>query len=150
MYVKNLNYLTWGRLSIEASIKSWFNFSLIVTFSRIANAMFLFGDHIVWLHRNKLIQVNDIKKWERFSNKSWLYSVILNLVRDYRGLKKSGISPETRRALLLDTLKNAADIWLPLRSLDHVNLSPFFVGLLGVISSILSALPIINNNFRIG
>ena len=112
--------------------------------------MFLFGDHIVWLHRNKLIQVNDIKKWERFSNKSWLYSVILNLVRDYRGLKKSGISPETRRALLLDTLKNAADIWLPLRSLDHVNLSPFFVGLLGVISSILSALPIINNNFRIG
>ena len=57
------------------------------TLGRIANAMYLLGDHIVWLHRNNLVQMKDIKGWERFSNKSWLYSIILNLITDYRAIK---------------------------------------------------------------
>ena len=60
---------------------------------RIANAMFLLGDHIVWLHRNNLVQMKDIKEWERFSNKSWLYSIILNLITDYRAIKAASSLP---------------------------------------------------------
>ena len=62
---------------------------ILVTLARIANAMYLLGDHIVWLHRNNLLQMKDIKGWERFSNKSWLYSIILNLITDYRAIKSS-------------------------------------------------------------
>ena len=61
--------------------------------ARIANAMFLLGDHIVWLHRNNLVQMKDIKEWERFSNKSWLYSIILNLITDYRAIKAASSLP---------------------------------------------------------
>ena len=32
-----------------------------VTLSRIASAMFLLGDHLIWLHRQKLISLNNIK-----------------------------------------------------------------------------------------
>ena len=55
--------------------------------------MFLLGDHIVWLHRNNLVQMKDIKEWERFSNKSWLYSIILNLITDYRAIKAASSLP---------------------------------------------------------
>ena len=54
---------------------------LTVTLSRIASAMFLFGDHLVWLHNSALIDVN-LAKWSQFSNKCWLYSLIFNLSRN--------------------------------------------------------------------
>ena len=60
---------------------------ILVTLAKIANAMFLLGDHVIWLHRNNLLKMKDIKEWERFSNKSWLYSIILNLITDYRAIK---------------------------------------------------------------
>jgi len=44
----------------------------------------------------------------------------------------------------VDTLKNFCDLFLPLNSLGFVNLSPAMIGLLGVISTIASALPQIN------
>ena len=46
--------------------------------------------------------------------------------------------------LIMDTLKNLADFWLPMSALGHINLSPVLVGILGVISSITSALPLID------
>ena len=66
---------------------------ILVTLARIANAMFLLGDHMVWLHRNNLLKMKDIKEWERFSNKSWLYSIILNLITDYRAIKAASSLP---------------------------------------------------------
>lgn len=108
--------------------------------------MFLLGDHIIWLHRNNLIRVVDVNKWQRFSNKAWLYSVILNLIRDYRELKNE--KSIKSQALIVDTLKNVADFWLPMTSLNHVEASPVFVGIMGVISSVLSALPLIDSRFK--
>ena len=69
------------------------NIPCFCALDRIANAMFLLGDHIVWLHRNNLVQMKDIKEWERFSNKSWLYSIILNLITDYRAIKAASSLP---------------------------------------------------------
>ena len=60
---------------------------LTVTLSRIASAMFLFGDHLVWLKSASLIDIN-LPKWSTFSNKSWLYSIILNLARDIYELQR--------------------------------------------------------------
>lgn len=115
----------------------------IVTLSKIANAMYLLGDHLIWIHRNNLIKVKDIKEWEKFSNQSWLYSIILNLVRDYFELQN-----HQRSSVVLDTIKNCADFWIPMSALGHVQVSPFFVGLMGVTSSLLAILPLVDPNYK--
>lgn len=44
----------------------------------------------------------------------------------------------------VDTLKNLCDLFLPLNSLGFVKLSPGTVGLLGVVSTVASSLPMMN------
>jgi len=88
-----------------------------------------------------LIKVKDIKEWEKFSNQSWLYSIILNLVRDYFELK---VNNQRTSAVVLDTVKNCADFWIPMSALGHVQVSPFFVGVMGVTSSLLGTLPLVD------
>lgn len=51
------------------------------TLSKIANALFLLADHILWIGRTGLLNV-DSEKWGRVANKYWLYSIVMNLVRD--------------------------------------------------------------------
>ena len=86
-----------------------------------------------------MIKVNDIKEWEKFSDQSWLYSIILNLVRDYFELKIN-----FKTSVVLDTLRNAADFWIPMSYLGHVQVSNLFVGTMGVISSLLAILPLVD------
>ena len=87
--------------------------------------------------------MKDIKKWEKFSNQSWLYSIILNLVRDYYELKFN-----QKVSVVLDTVKNAADFWIPMAALGHVQVSSFFVGIMGVISSLLATLPLADPQYK--
>lgn len=51
------------------------------TLSKIANALFLLADHILWIGRIGLINVNS-EKWVKVANKYWLCSITMNLVRD--------------------------------------------------------------------
>ena len=102
---------------------------LTLTISRIASAMFLFGDHLIWLNNNSLIRINP-RKWSAFSNKSWLYSIILNLIRDWYELRiaisyarKNGLSipafVKSYKNLVVDLLRNATDLILPLGALGN-------------------------------
>jgi len=133
-----------------------------ITLSKISNALFLLADHFLWLGRADLCSVNT-SKWSRISNKYWLYSITLNLVRDFyeimqilkaesgRIIPKAGCKNlndifkssgravmciQENRAVTVDTVKNCCDFFIPLTALGHVKLSPGTVGLLGVISSI--------------
>lgn len=135
---------------------------ITVILSKISNALFLLTDHILWLGRSDLCSVNT-EKWSRISNKYWLYSITLNLVRDFyeisnilksqkcRILPRDGFKNvndiiavgsrtfailQRNRSVMIDTVKNSCDFFIPLTALGHVNLSPSSVGLLGVISSI--------------
>lgn len=51
------------------------------TLSKIANALFLLADHMLWIGRAGLVNIN-IDKWNKVANKYWLYSITMNLVRD--------------------------------------------------------------------
>lgn len=51
------------------------------TLSKIANALFLLSDHMLWIGRTGLVNINN-EKWSRVANKYWLYSITMNLVRD--------------------------------------------------------------------
>lgn len=52
-----------------------------LTLSRIYQTFYLLVDHIIWIGRVGLYDINKAK-WSDYSNKFWLGSIILNLIRD--------------------------------------------------------------------
>lgn len=136
--------------------------------SKISQALFLLADHLLWLARTGLTTVN-AKKWSKVANKYWLFSIIMNLCRDFyeiarvldlhRAGCKGGItrckiptsinSPADVKRLalqsyvmvlghkdiLVDTVKNMCDFFIPLTALGYTSLTPRTIGLLGAISS---------------
>ena len=136
--------------------------------------MFLFSDHLIWCHNFKLFTIN-YRLWADISDKCWLYSVMLSLTRDlyelnlfFENLYKD---PEitwlinNRPGLVLDTVKNMADIFLPLAALgkkleensfldDDDDCSGYFkaprlIALCGIISSLTAALQIIKPKLKL-
>lgn len=59
------------------------------------------------------------------------------------------LSNKKNQPLLLDTVKNTADIFLPLSSLGFIELSPGIQGLLGLISSLLSLLFVWDSTWKL-
>lgn len=109
-------------------------------------------------------------KWSRISNKYWLYSITMNLTRDFYEImqilkaERSRIIPkggcrnlndvfktggrafmcvQATPSVMVDTVKNCCDFFIPLTALGHIKLSPDTVGLLGVISSIAGLIALI-------
>jgi len=118
-----------------------------ITLSRISNAMFLLCDHFIWLHRAKLINV-DVDGWNELSNRWWLYGDIMNLARDIYEVQKEGSFLLENKPLLVDLVKNVADIILPLAALGYLK-APRIAAFLGVVSSILGTVPMINPRLRL-
>ena len=148
----------------------------LVRLSRIAGAMFLFSDHLIWCNNFKLFTIN-YRLWANISDKCWLYSVILSLSRDlyelnliFENLYKD---PDVawlinnRPGLVLDTVKNMTDLFLPLAALGKkfdgkiifmmtmiVQCSGYFkapglVAFCGIISSVSAALQIIKPKLKL-
>lgn len=141
----------------------------VLILSRISQALFLLTDHLLWLGRADVCIVNT-DRWSRLSNKYWLYSITLNLVRDFLEIskifksQKYSILPRNgcknfndifeitlrifnvlhhNRAIMIDTVKNGCDFFIPLTALGHIKLSPGTVGWLGVVSSIAGLLVLV-------
>ncbi|CAH0551314.1 unnamed protein product [Brassicogethes aeneus] len=174
--IKNLEYqlstfrklLRFGRSidSIYATLpllhhdNSTVRYTLVL--SKICNSLFLLADHVLWLGRADLVNIK-IEKWSNMSNKYWLFSITMNLVRDFHEisliinnskcliLPKGGVQNigdifsavvksltilSGNKSVCIDTIKNGCDIFIPLVALGHVKFSPGTIGLLGAISSI--------------
>ncbi|XP_074651074.1 peroxisomal membrane protein 11B-like [Tubulanus polymorphus] len=58
-----------------------FTLRLLVTLSKISQALYLIVDNIILLNRLKLVPI-DLQSWSQLSNKYWLMMLILNLTRD--------------------------------------------------------------------
>lgn len=61
---------------------------LTLTLSKIAQALFLYADHIIWLSRTGLVKSIDAKKWNDTANKYWFVSIVMNLCRDFHELSQ--------------------------------------------------------------
>ncbi|XP_051157186.1 peroxisomal membrane protein 11B [Leptopilina boulardi] len=134
---------------------------ITMSVSRISSALFLLADHIIWIGRVGIMQV-DISKWTSMSNRYWLMMLIMNLTRDFyeilqilkdcktnllwnRASKRSVLKYygqvcshfKYRTDIISDTIKNGCDIFIPLTALGYTKLSPGAVGILGVISSLI-------------
>uniref|UniRef100_A0A1L8DVM9 Putative peroxisomal bioproteinsis protein peroxin n=1 Tax=Nyssomyia neivai TaxID=330878 RepID=A0A1L8DVM9_9DIPT len=121
-----------------------------VTLSKLASSMFLFCDHIIWFARTGFIKRIDVEKWNKLANKYWLFSVVMNLMRDVYEIKRLLKQQSTKKTCTLDTLRciyehkpimwdtirNITDLFIPLNGLGYAKLSPRTIGLLGLISSI--------------
>lgn len=130
--------------------------------SKIAHSLFLLADHILWLGRSDLWTVRT-DKWVNIANKYWLYSLVMNLTRDFYEIstilakERSIILPSSgltslndyldlgsnvlkcalrNKQVVVDTVKNGCDFFIPLTALGHTNLSPGTIGWLGVVSSL--------------
>ncbi|KAJ3662431.1 hypothetical protein Zmor_006781 [Zophobas morio] len=143
--------------------------------SKIALSLFLLGDHLLWLGRADLCSINT-QKWSRMANKYWLYSITMNLVRDFYEIscviraQKQSIVPDhgiqsindlckiftrtlvvlqSNRSVMIDTVKNGCDFFIPLTALGHVNLSSGTIGWLGVVSSVAGLLVLIEPKMKL-
>uniref|UniRef100_T1JI86 Peroxisomal membrane protein 11B n=1 Tax=Strigamia maritima TaxID=126957 RepID=T1JI86_STRMM len=129
-----------------------------ITFSKISSALYLLTDHIIWFGRVGLMAV-DKSKWTQQSNKFWLLSITFSLIRDLMELwhvletqknpKRPISSPmlkclRDRKDLTIDTVKNCCDVFIPATNLGFCNLSPGTIGLLGVVSSALGIITLID------
>lgn len=61
---------------------------LTLTLSKIAQALYLYADHIIWLSRSGLAKSVDAKKWNHTANKYWFVSIVVNLCRDFYELSR--------------------------------------------------------------
>ncbi|KAK3098741.1 hypothetical protein FSP39_022599, partial [Pinctada imbricata] len=53
-----------------------------VTLSKLSQAIFLIFDHIIYFHNLGVIN-SDKKKWSNISAQFWLFSLLLNLIRNF-------------------------------------------------------------------
>jgi len=151
----------------------------LITQSRIAQSIFLVADHMIWVGRTGLVKVN-AEKWRNMSNRCWIYSITLNLLRDLYEIKQfcNQVTPAStavcqkyssnslvryallsaplitsccieRKDIVIDTVKNICDIFIPLSSQGHVNINSGVVGFLGMISSLAGILALIDPSAKI-
>ncbi|XP_047360337.1 peroxisomal membrane protein 11B [Vespa velutina] len=147
---------------------------IILTLSKIANALFLLADHIIWVGRVGIFRV-DIEKWNKVANKYWLMNIILNLVRDvYEIVKileqekfysskrfsmvskcKSTINYDTllylkdHKDIVMDTIKNGCDLFIPLTALGYTKLTPGVIGICGLISSMVGIYTLVHPLYKL-
>eukprot|EP00057_Strongylocentrotus_purpuratus_P020376 XP_011674850.1 PREDICTED: peroxisomal membrane protein 11B isoform X1 [Strongylocentrotus purpuratus] len=173
-----------------------------ITFANINKASYLLIDHLLWMHRIGLVEVNS-KYYGHLSSRFWLATLILSLSTDLyaicgvvgtllqtdmstkmsldsdeavkqcsngsisgtrpshetNGNSHHGVHTTTMKqvvmtlfryhlGLILDILKNSADLFLPLSYLGHINISSGLQGLLGLISSVIGVLTVWDSKYK--
>ncbi|XP_059615974.1 peroxisomal membrane protein 11B [Phlebotomus argentipes] len=148
---------------------------MTVTLSKLASSMFLFCDHMIWFARTGFVKGVNVEKWNKLANKYWLFSVVMNLVRDFYEIQRLLATQTPKKAtvdqgclqevislplqtvkcicghkpVLWDTVKNACDLFLPLNGLGFTKLSPRTIGVLGFISSLAGLIPLVEPSAKL-
>jgi len=123
--------------------------------------MYLFCDHLIFLHNNNLVNI-DLKGWDNLSDRCWLYTIVMDLVRNIYLInnivtKLGSVSSSAsflyffanHKNLFIDTIKNFADVVLPLTSLGHIETAPQFMAFCGIVSSVASVCQIMNPKLKL-
>ncbi|XP_050352480.1 peroxisomal membrane protein 11B [Nymphalis io] len=144
-----------------------------LTVSKIAHALYLYADHVVWLTKSGFLK-SDTDNWNKTANRFWLLSIIANLARDFyeilhilelnrtmllkptnlfsgsvkhfdlqASMKHMYTIVNCHKDIFIDTLKNSCDIFIPLTALGFTKFSPSAVGALGAISSLAALLTMV-------
>jgi len=137
--------------------------------NRLGLACYLLADHVTWAAKLGLVAA-DASRLGRIAARLWLISLVAALLRDVvevvRALRTEMIKrrhanhtndlqyslmPQSisivsriaaNRPLLVDCVKNAADIFLPSATLGYVTIGDWLQGLLGMVSSYMAILTV--------
>ena len=135
-------------------------YRVTLTLSKIATALFLLMDNLLWCARVGLLDV-DRRKCFLTSCRFWLLSICMNLTRDWFEVQDLLLaSPVNERetlvsclrshpALTVDVCKNACDLFIPLSALNHWPLAPKTLGCLGLVSSACALLQLMDPALRL-
>ena len=135
----------------------------LITVTKLNRGLYLLIDHFVWAYRMRLLRI-DIDAWNKHANRFWLLAVFLGLLRDtYEFLcavhvekkrlqqyssttdsKETAVSVRSllhnvvcnNPAVMVDLVKNMADLFIPMSRLDIVYVPSGIVGVVGVVSSL--------------
>lgn len=129
--------------------------------AKMANALYLLADHLIWIGRVGILRV-DLEKWNKVANKYWLLTIVMSLIRDiYEILKifeheKSAFKQhhilsclKNHKEVMIDTIKNGCDLFIPLTALGVTKCTPGTIGLLGIISSLIGLYTIIDPLYKL-
>lgn len=141
-----------------------------LSLSKISSSLFLLCDHVLWLNRSGMCEIQS-EKWVRLASKYWLYSITMNLIRDFYEISKiisdenhlicprdgcktlndlflsagrALVRVQSHKDVMIDTVKNCCDFFIPMTALGYTKLSPSVVGALGVVSSLAGLIVILN------
>lgn len=149
---------------------------LLITLVKLNRGLYLLFDHLIWAGRMRLVTIN-MDFWNRLSMRFWLLTIVLSLLRDLYevalairternrlnqyssspGSSKSSLSLKqlatnvvnNNPALVVDVVKNGADVLIPTARLDMIGLPSGIVGLVGVISSIAGLISIWDEHLKL-
>lgn len=76
---------------------AWLAFTLTV--NKISSSIFLMTDHIIWLSRSGLVKDVDTVKWTRRSNRFWVLSLVMSIVRDVYEINRIVVSISSYKSL---------------------------------------------------
>lgn len=87
----------YGTLKTIHYSDAWLAFTLTV--NRISQSIFLLTDNIIWLSRSGLVKDIDTQKWSQRSNKYWVISLVMSIVRDIYEINRVVVSSSSYKNL---------------------------------------------------
>lgn len=133
----------------------------------------MFADHVLWLNQMGILKNIDKQPWLERANKFWLYSVCVNLMRDFyelicvvqrrRSRDKDNLDSELRNfklstpikwirrnpRLSCDLIKNSCDFWIPYTAVNKIKFHSSVIAVLGIISTTMGILQVYDREYRL-
>jgi peroxin-11B len=121
-------------------------------------------DNILLLNRFKIIHLSNPQRLQQYLYQVWLLWVSFALTRDYyeiqasfaigqhnqdRSLKRRANIFWANKPLVIDTVKNLCDLYIPLSNLNIIRPHNGLQGLVGTISSILGLLQLWDKSYQL-
>lgn len=133
----------------------------------VCQGLFMLFDNLLLLNRFKIIRLAHPDNIQRYLYQVWLLWLSLALTRDYYEMQASFAVGQHQRQtdertlvrhanifwankpLVIDTVKNLCDLYLPLSNLNIVRINPALQGLSGTISSVLGLLQLWDKSYQL-
>lgn len=141
---------------------------VLIICRRITYTIYYIIDHVTWAARLGLYKATP-KEWSKFQAKFWALALAFGLLRNLYDIlnlifvpakkhdgeeshaKGSSVTSRLMSCpqVLLDTVKNSADLLLPYNVMGVIELNVGLAGLLGLISSTAGAIPVWSPNMKL-
>ena len=133
----------------------------------------MFADHVLWLQQMGFLSSVNKQSWLERANKFWLYSISVNLMRDFyelicvvqqkRNRDRDSLNSKLRNLkistpikwiksnpkLSCDLIKNFCDFWIPYSAVNQIRIHSSMIALLGITSTTMGMLQIYDKDYRL-